>query len=224
MKNRSLQLPDRVNRFIAARKEPGDVSAALIYGSYARGTQHEQSDVDIIFVVDNGFKSELVKHEGLEFEVLEATKNSIFAHWHSNWDEDRHWYLWKDAKVAYDRNGEGAEIVKYALSLVGERLPWPREQREGRRLVMLSRIQRIEYLSQTDPGTAAILLGEFVRTLTENWFKIRGQFIPSSKEFLATFADDCPKFGSLLKDFYLNSTDLKTRFILVESMLRIVFR
>ena len=48
MKNRSFQLSDRVNRFIAARKELGDVSAVLIYGSYARGTQHEQSDVDII--------------------------------------------------------------------------------------------------------------------------------------------------------------------------------
>ena len=224
MKKRSLQLPDCVTRFIAARVKLGDVSAALIYGSYARGTQHEQSDVDIIFVVDNGFKSELVEHEGLEFEVLEATKSNIIDYWQSNWDEDRHWYLWKDVKVAYDRNDDGANIIKQALSLVNERLPWPREQTESRRLVMLSKIRRIEYLSRTDPGTAAILLVEIVRTLTENWFSIRGQYVPSSKEFLASFRDDCPEFCVLLKDFYLHTADLRTKFVQVEKMLQIVYR
>ncbi len=51
--------PDPVNRFIVDRLERGDVAAVPLYGSYARGTQHEQSDVDIIFVDDELTKSEI---------------------------------------------------------------------------------------------------------------------------------------------------------------------
>ncbi len=224
MSNTKFQLPTSVNRFIATRKEQGDIAAVLLYGSYARGTQHEKSDVDIIFVVDQGFKSELIVHDGLVIEVLESTKRNMFSYWKENWDEDRHWYLWKDVKVVYDRDGEGAEIVKYAQSLVGERLPWPRTKIENRRQVDLAKIEKVQYLSKTDPGTASILLFEFVSELTENWFKIRGRFVPSTKELLTIYSNDCPEYGQLLTDFHLNEADLNTRFCLAKNMLEIAYR
>lgn len=219
----SLDLPGAVERFVVERTELGGVSAALLYGSYARGTQHEKSDVDIIFVVDEGFRSELVVHEGLDFEVLEATKSSMFDHWRMNWDEDRHWYLWKDAVVIYDRDDDGAEIVEYARSRVGERLPWSPEQIENRRQVMLAKFERIKYLSRTDPGTSAILLVELVGDVAQSWFKINGRFVPSPKEFLATFAEDCPRLEDLFRDFHLNSSELEARFGQAENMLKVVY-
>ena len=128
MKNKSLDLPQTITRFIAARIERGDILAALLYGSYARGTQTEHSDVDIIFILDKGYKSKLVMHEGIEFEVLEVTKSNLYAYWQKNWDEDRHWYLWKDAKAIFDPGGEGKEIIEHARSLVGERFPWQKKR------------------------------------------------------------------------------------------------
>jgi len=224
MNQSALQLPKSITRFVTRRTDGGDVSAVLLYGSYARGTQHEQSDVDIIFVVEQGFKSECVKFDGLLFEVLEETKSNMFSYWQKNFDEDRHWYLWKDVKVLYEREREGVEIVEHALSLVSERQPWPRERTKNHRLAMLARLEKIRYLSRDDQGTAAILLTEFARSLTENWFKIRGHFVPSTKEFLTLFAEECPEFANMLENFHLNASDLSGKFLQVKRMLEIVYK
>jgi len=225
MNTTPIPLPDRVMRFVKLRQEQGGVSAVLIYGSYARGTQHELSDVDIIFVVDDGFASKFVVFEGLDFEVLESTKRNMIAYWQKNWDEDRHWYLWKDAKIIYDRDGEGASVVKHALSLIKDRQPWSGEQMEMRRNVMLAKLRKIQYLSNKDPIVAAILLTEIVRSITEHWFLTRGQFVPSPKEFMGALQQEEPEFSDLLKDFYMGcQTDRNERIDLVGNMLKIVYQ
>ena len=83
---------------------------------------------------------------------------------------------------------------------------------------------RIQYLSKTDPGTASSLLVELVRELTKNWFRIRCQFVPSTKEFLTIYSDDCPEYGELLTDFHLSEADLNTRFKQAKNMLAITYR
>lgn len=223
MENALPTLPEPVNRFIADRLERGDVAAVLLYGSYARGTQHEQSDVDIIFVVDEGFRSEIVDFEGIEFEVLEQTKPNMFAFWEQNLDEDRHWYLWKDAKVLYERDKEGTEVVAHALSLVGEKRPWPADQVEMRKKVAVSKLRRTRYLSQRDPGTAAITLIELVQASTKHWFDVRGHRVPSSKAFLDVFAKEDPEFGGLLRDFHEQPLELESKFDLAERLTELVY-
>lgn len=211
-----LPLPEPVNRFISARREAGDVSAVLLYGSYARGTAHEQSDVDLIFIVDEGFKSELVEFEGIDFEVLEETKHNMFAFWQKNLDEDRHWHLWKDVKVLYDRDGEGVEAVAHAWSLVGQKQSWPIERIEMRKRVALAKLRRTRFLAQQDAGTAAIVLVELVQELTNHWFDVRGHRVPSSKTLLASFAEQHPELGSALREFYAQPAGLEPRFDLAE--------
>lgn len=220
MNDPALHLPESINRFIKQRQMRGGISAVLLYGSYARGTQHANSDVDIIFIVDQGFKRECVIQDGLLFEVLEETKSNVYSFWQKNLDEDRHWYLWKDVKVLYDRDGEGKEIVSHALSLLTERQPWPSEELQMRSLIMQFKIKNIRHVSQSDPSTAALLLVELVRGLIENWFRIRGRFIPSSKEFFAIFAEEDPTLSGLLTEFYVDQIDLDTKFSVVERMFK----
>lgn len=224
MEETLLSLPEPLQRFVAARRERGDVSAVLLYGSYARGTPHEQSDVDIIFVVDEGFKSEIVEFEGMDFEVLEETKHNMFAFWETNLDEDRHWYLWKDVKVLYDRDGDGAEAVAHALSLVGEKQPWPEDRIEMRKQVALSKLDRTRFLAEHDPGTAAMVLVELVQESTNHWFDVRGRRVPSSKVFLARFGEEHSELGAVLFDFYLEPTALDLRFDLAQRMVELVYR
>jgi len=223
MNNTVFHLPESIKQFISARQARGGVSAVLIYGSYARGTQHEKSDVDLIFIVDEGFKSEYILHEGIDIEVLESTLSDMISYWQQNWDEDRHWYLWKDARVLYDRDGDGAKAVAHALSLVGDRQSWSQEHTEARKHIMKAKLGRCQYLAQKDPTTAAMLLTEFVRTLIENWFIVRGKFVPSTKEFLTCFSKQSPEFEQLLRDFYSDSTNLNARFALLERMIERVY-
>lgn len=216
-------LPEPANRFITERLDRGDVAAVLLYGSYARGTQHEQSDVDIIFVVDEGFKSEIVNVEGIDIEVLEQTKHDMFAFWEQNLDEDRHLYLWNDVKVLYERDDEGVEVIAHALSLVGEKRPWPNDRIEMRKKVADAKLRRTRFASQHDPGTAAIVLVELVQAMTEHWFDVRGHRVPSSKSFLDVFADHDPELGGVLREFYLESLELEPRFDVARRMVDLVY-
>jgi len=223
MKEPVLKLPERVNRFIEQRKIRGGISAVLLYGSYARGTQHTNSDIDIIFVVDEGFKRECVVQDGLLFEVIEQTKSNMYLFMKNNMDEDRHWNLWKDVKVLYDRDGEGKEIIVHAQSLVSDRQPWPPEEIQMRRLIMESKIGNIRHVSQSDQRTAALLLVELVWALIENWFGIRGRFIPSPKEIFAIFSEEDPVLSGLSNEFYVDQNDLNTRFNLIERVFKAVY-
>jgi len=211
MNDQAINLPESINRFIKQRKMRGGISAVLLYGSYARGTQHANSDVDIMFIVDQGFKRECVVQDGLLFEIIEETSSNVYIFWQKNLDEDRHWNLWKDVKVLYDRDGEGKEIVNRALSLLTERQPWSRDELQMRSLIMQFKIKSIRHVSQSDPCTAALLHVESVRALMENWFQIRGRFIPSSKEIFAIFAEEDPILSGLLTEFYVDQIDLDTR-------------
>jgi len=223
MNDPALQLPESVNRFIKQRQMRGDISAVLLYGSYARGTQHANSDVDIMFIVDQGFKRECVVQDGLLFEIIEETSSDVYSYWQKNLDEDRHWNLWKDVKVLYDRDGEGKEIINRAHSLLTERQPWPRDELQMRTLIMQFKIKSIRHVSQSDPCTAALLLLESVRALMEDWFRMRGRFVPSSKEIFAIFADEDPILSGLITEFYVDQIDLDTRLSLVERIFESVF-
>ena len=223
MYNPPPTLPEQVNRFVASRLDGGDVTAVLLYGSYARGTEHEQSDVDIIFVVDQGFKSEVVDLDGVDVEVLEQTKHNMFAFWEQNLDEDRHWYLWKDVKVLYERNNEGTEVVAHAMSLVGEKRPWPNDRIEMRKKVAQAKLRRTRFLSQLDAGSAAIALVELVQAMTGHWFDVRGQRVPSSKAFSGVFAEEDPELGDLLVGFYVRPTEFDVRFDLADRMAELVY-
>lgn len=222
--NRPLRLPESVDRFINQRKAKGGISAVLLYGSYARGTQHRKSDVDIIFVVDQGFSRHCVVQDGILFEVIEQTKSSVYSFWQKNLDEDRHWNLWKDTKILYDRDGEGKEIIAHALSLVGEREPWTKDEINMRRLIMKFKIENIRYVSKCDACSATLLLIEFVRTLIENWFGIRGQFIPSSKEIFHVLSIEDPLFAKMLNAFYIDQMDLESKLSLADNIFEVVYQ
>lgn len=47
------EIADIVDKYIAIVKENYDVVAIILFGSYAKGTEHEDSDIDIAVVTDD---------------------------------------------------------------------------------------------------------------------------------------------------------------------------
>lgn len=47
------EIADIVNKYIAIVKENYDVVAIILFGSYAKGTEHEDSDIDIAIITDD---------------------------------------------------------------------------------------------------------------------------------------------------------------------------
>lgn len=53
VKEINKEIADIVNKYIAIVKENYDVVAIILFGSYAKGTEHEDSDIDIAVVTDD---------------------------------------------------------------------------------------------------------------------------------------------------------------------------
>lgn len=53
VKGINTEIADIVDKYIAIVKENYDVVAIILFGSYAKGTEHEDSDIDIAVVTDD---------------------------------------------------------------------------------------------------------------------------------------------------------------------------
>ncbi len=53
VKGINKEIADIVDKYIAIVKENYDVVAIILFGSYAKGTEHEDSDIDIAVVTDD---------------------------------------------------------------------------------------------------------------------------------------------------------------------------
>ena len=53
VKEINKEIADIVDKYIAIVKENYDVVAIILFGSYAKGTEHEDSDIDIAIVTDD---------------------------------------------------------------------------------------------------------------------------------------------------------------------------
>lgn len=53
VKDINKEIADIVDKYIAIVKENYDVVAIILFGSYAKGTNHEDSDIDIAVVTDD---------------------------------------------------------------------------------------------------------------------------------------------------------------------------
>ena len=53
VKEINQEIADIVDKYIAIVKENYDVVAIILFGSYAKGTEHEDSDIDIAVVTDD---------------------------------------------------------------------------------------------------------------------------------------------------------------------------
>lgn len=62
VKEINKEIADIVNKYIAIVKENYDVVAIILFGSYAKGTEHEDSDIDIA-VVTNDIKTDKFDEE-----------------------------------------------------------------------------------------------------------------------------------------------------------------
>ena len=62
VKEINKEIADIVNKYITIVKENYDVVAIILFGSYAKGTEHEDSDIDIA-VVTNDIKTDKFEEE-----------------------------------------------------------------------------------------------------------------------------------------------------------------
>jgi predicted nucleotidyltransferase len=193
----------------------------ILFGSWARGNNRPDSDVDLLVIVQHGF-ARTVEYRGEQaFELTYTTEQAAIDYWESNLNDAIE--LWSIARVVFDRDGTMARL-KHA----GERLraagkpPLAPDQVAHARFDTSDQLKAIEALAPTDPTTARMLLSTKVAQLTELFFDLRQWWTPPPKQRLAAIKESNEYLYKLITQYY-EEPMLIQQISIVYSIMTIVF-
>jgi len=189
------------NQFISELQARPDVVGIILFGSWARGNNRPNSDVDLLVIVTDGFKRTVEYRDSQAFEIIYTTAEAALAFWQDNLNDCAG--FWQVARVVYDPNGTVSHLKAQAdVLLAAGKPPFDADSIPQLRFDADDGLTAIQHLLTTDPATANMLLNQKIFALTELFFDLRQHWTPAPKQRLAAIRSLNPTFGSLLETFY----------------------
>jgi predicted nucleotidyltransferase len=188
-------------QFAAALQLRPDVLGIILFGSWARGSNRSDSDVDLLVIVEEGFRRAVETRDNQVFEIIYTTAASAIDFWRASPDEAVE--FWRIAQVLFDRDGTvdrlkavGAEIT------AGGKAPLSDDQRAHLTFDIYDQMRTAQAIAPNDPSTARMLLHMKVLQLTEVFMDIRQLWTPPPKQRLAAIKELHPELYQRITHFY----------------------
>ncbi len=213
---------EELKTFLEELKSKPDVLGVIMFGSWARGDNRPNSDVDLIVILTEGYRRTVEYKNKQAFEIIYTTEKSALDFWQSKKDDC--YDLWNVAKVLYDKEGavnrlrvEADKIIKAGKKPIDE------YQKEQYKFSAEDELTAVKVKIKTDPATANLVLSKSVLFLTELFFNLRQMWVPAPKQRLAKIRETSPKLAELFEQFYVSSIFDK-RIELVEKIIPLIFQ
>ena len=208
-------------QFIAELREKPEVLGILLFGSWARGNHREDSDVDLMVIVEHGFHRIVEKRANQAFEIIFTSEGDAVSFWHANRDDAAE--LWRTARILFDRDGTMQRLQRVGTEIISQgKAPLPAEQLAHIRFDIDDQLKAIEAFAHTDPLTARLLLSTKMLQLTELYFDVRQLWTPPPKQRLAVIKETDSRFYDLIARYY-ETPSLSVQIDTFKSILAIVF-
>lgn len=171
-------------QFIKELQTNSNVIGIILFGSWARGNNRPDSDVDLLVILQDGFKRTVEYREEQAFEITYTTEQGAIEYWQSNPNDAVE--LWNVAKILFDRDGTVSRLQQ-AGNEIKERgkTPLTTDQYEHFKFDVYDQLKAIEELAKSDEISARMLLSMKVHQLTELFFDTRQLWTPPPKQRLA---------------------------------------
>ena len=207
--------------FLEKLKQRPDVLGVILFGSWARGNNRPEGDVDLVVILEDGYQRAVEVHEGQPFEIIYTTAKLALEYWQSHKDDAAG--LWSVAKILFDRDG----TVERLRADVQRFLQDGKKEINARHLEQLrfdydDEIRYARAIAAEDPTTAHLTLANKVFALTGTFFDVRQEWTPPPKQRLAVIRDLSPDLYALLCAFY-QEAGLEEKIDIAERMLPLVF-
>jgi hypothetical protein len=211
-----------IQRFLEELNQQPHVLGVILFGSWARGNNRPDSDVDLLVIVTDGQRRCVEYRDGQAFEITYTTEQGALDYSQSHRDDTA--ALWDVAKVLYDKDGTIARLRDECSHLLAAgKQPLDSFQLAHWRFDAEDQLRCVESLLQSDPATANMILSNKVFALTELFFDIRQLWTPPPKQRLAKVRIVSPELYRLLVDFHAESVTLKYRTQIARNILTLVF-
>ncbi|MCL4393039.1 nucleotidyltransferase domain-containing protein [Patescibacteria group bacterium] len=183
------------------------ILGVIMFGSYARGDNRKDSDIDLIVFISKGNVSrKVVERKGKTFEMIWSTPSDSLNYWKHDLDGCHN--IWTDAQILFDRDNTVRKLQDECLKLISkgkEKLAdWNIQHRE---FDAKDQINAIKNLGIKDQSAANYALHILVGKLVELFFDMNLFWKPPAKKQIQYIREVNKEFASLLDQFYLPLND-----------------
>jgi predicted nucleotidyltransferase len=207
--------------FVEDLKKRPDVLGIILFGSWARGNNRPDSDVDLLVILTKGFQRSVEYKEGQAFEIIYTTERGAVDYWQSNKDDCAD--LWNIANILFDRDGTIERLQKIGIEIREKgKEPLSFDQLEHFKFDANDQIKAVEKLVNTNSTTAKMLITAKIFSLVELFFDIRQLWTPPPKQRLEVILNKEPKLYELLVKFY-DENSIVEQVTIANSIIDIVF-
>ena len=214
----------RVPHFFDELQENPGVLALILFGSYARGDNRPDSDIDLMVIIAEGDTARRIEtRAGNTYEMIWVTENAALKYWQS--DKDGCYGVWQDAKIIFDRNGAAERLRVGAKKIIAE----GKEELSDLELAHArfnaeDQLRAIKKLAEDDLPAANHALHRNVSGLVEVFFDIKRLWAPPPKKALQLIRKTNSKLGALLDSFYSSQVSFERSVSLAKEMIQADFR
>lgn len=213
---------EETKTFLEELKQRTDVLGVIMFGSWARGNNRPDSDVDLVVILTEGYRRTVEHRNGQAFEIIYTTEKGAFDYWEGHKDDAAG--LWAVAKILFDKDGTIERLkIKIKEVLDAGKKPIDEYQLGQFRFDSEDILKYVESILASDPTSANLILTNKIFALTELFFDIRQIWTPAPKQRLTKVKEINPDFYSLLQEFYQEQITLRNKLELAKKIVPIVF-
>jgi hypothetical protein len=172
-----------LQQHVEALQADPNVLGILLFGSWARGNNRPDSDVDLLVIVREGFKRTVEYRDGQVFEITYTTEQGASQYWHSAPDDAVE--LWSIATMLFDRDGTIARLKRMGQAIQDQgKAAMEPDRYAHAQFDMRDQLRAVEKLAASDQITARLILSTKIVQLTELYFDLRQLWTPPPKQRL----------------------------------------
>ena len=213
---------EETQKFLEELKQRTDVLGVIMFGSWARGNNRPDSDVDLVVILTEGYRRTIEHRNGQAFEIIYTTEKGAFDYWEGHKDDAAG--LWAVAKILFDKDGTIERLKTKMTEVLDAGKKSIDEYQLGQfRFDSEDILKYVESILASDPTSANLIITNKIFALTELFFDIRQMWTPAPKQRMAEIQKISPDFCALLKQFYQEQVSLKDKLELAKKIVPVVF-
>ena len=202
------------------KKRP-EVLGIAVFGSFARGEDRSNSDIDVLVVTKKGVKRDIEKRGKRTFEFVYVSFSEAIKFYKANPNDCVQ--LWRDAVVLYDETGYMKRLHAFSKRLEKKgKAPLSDAGLKHALFDVEDAISAMESITKHDSATANLYAHIKAANLVELYFDVRQLWTPPPKKQLQKIRE-ISKADAKVFDAFFEAVDAQKRITLLKKMVQVVF-
>lgn len=217
------ELNKATKNFVEKLRYDENVLGVILFGSWARGNNRPDSDVDLVVILKEGYQRCVEIHDNQTFEIIYTTEQGAFDFWKSHLDDA--FGLWDVAKVLVDKNGAIENLKNKITEVLEKGKPEINKLAiEQFRFDADDQIDYTEKIKESDITTSKMILNSKVFNLSSVYFDLRQKYTPAPKQRLSVIKEENLELYDKYIKFYENSDNLSEQILIARGIINVVFQ